>query len=79
MTLSGNVQEGTWSVNVRTEAADEGGYRSTIHVQHSWPDGGFEHTFRHAKKFSTEREAVLEGLRQGMAWIDLKMARTISV
>ncbi|MEI6001937.1 hypothetical protein H3V53_33805 [Paraburkholderia bengalensis] len=77
MTLSGNVQEGTWSVNVQTEEADDGGYRATVHVQHSSPEGDFEHTFRHARKFSTEREAVLEGLREGMCWIGLKMTRTI--
>ena len=79
MTLSGNVQEGAWSVNVQTEPADEGGYQSTIHVTHSSPNGDFEHTFRQHKKFNTEREAVLEGLREGMTWIGLKIARTISM
>ncbi|MBN3752235.1 hypothetical protein G3N95_04740 [Paraburkholderia sp. Tr-20389] len=79
MTLSGNVQEGEWSVNVQTEEAEDGGYRSTIHVRHWSPDGDFERTFRQGKKCSTERDAVLEGLREGMMWIGLKMARTIKV
>jgi hypothetical protein len=79
MTLSGNVQDGAWSVNVQTRAADEGGYQSTIHVRHSSTEGDFEHTFCQGKVFNTEREAVLEGLREGMTWIGLKMARTIKI
>ncbi|OUL95624.1 hypothetical protein CA603_07310 [Paraburkholderia hospita] len=66
-------------MNVQTEAAGEGGYLSTIHVKHSSPEGDFEHTFRHGRKFSTEREAVLDGLREGMIWIGLTIARTIDV
>ncbi|SEK10882.1 hypothetical protein [Paraburkholderia diazotrophica] len=79
MTLSGNVHQQTWSVNVQTEAVGEGGFRPTINVRHSSPHGDFKHTFRHGGIFSTEREAVLAGLREGMTWIELKMARTISV
>ena len=79
MTLSGNVQEAEWSVNVQTEPVEDGGYRSTIQVRQSSPEGDFEHTFQHGKKFSTERDAVLDGLREGMTWIGLKMARTIKV
>jgi hypothetical protein len=78
MTLSGNVQEGAWSVNVQTEPAEDGGYRSRIHVRHSSPEGDFEHAFQ-GKKFNTERDAVLDGLREGMTWIGLKMARTIKM
>jgi hypothetical protein len=79
MTLSGNVQEGAWSVNVQTEPAEGGGYRSSIHVRHSSPEGDFEHAFRQGKKFNTERDAVLDALREGMTWIELKMARTIKM
>ncbi len=79
MTLSANVRQGSWSVNVRTEAAQEGGYQSTILVTHASPDGDFEHTFHHATVFGSEREAVLEGLREGMTWIALKTTRTIAV
>lgn len=79
MTMSGNVQDGAWSVTVQTEPGETGGYQSRIHVRHSSPDGDFEHTFCHAKKFNTERDAVLDGLREGMTWIGLKMARTIKM
>ncbi len=79
MTLSGNVQEKAWSVNVQTEPVEDGGYRSTIQVQHSSPEGDFERTFLQGKKFGTERDAVLDALREGMTWIELKMARTIRV
>lgn len=79
MTLSGHVQEGAWVVDVQTTAVDEGGYRASVHVQHSTPAGVFQHTFQQARKFGTEREAVLDGLREGMTWIELKMARTIHV
>ena len=79
MALSGNVQEGGWSVSVQTEPAEDGGYQSTIQVRHASPEGDFEHSFRHGKKFSTERDAVLDGLREGMTWIGLKMERTIKM
>jgi hypothetical protein len=79
MVLLGNVQQGDWSVNVETEAAEDGGYQSTIKVRHSAAEGDFEHTFRHGKRFSTERDAMVDGLREGMTWIGLKMARTIKM
>jgi hypothetical protein len=79
MTLSANVHQGTWSVDVQTDADQDGKHRATIHVRHTSPDGDFEHTFHHAKVFVTEREAVLEGLREGMTWIALKFTRTIAV
>jgi hypothetical protein len=79
MTLSANVQQGTWSVSVQTEPAPQGGFQSTIHVKHSSPEGDFERTFHHARVFAVEREAVLEGLREGMTWIALKTTRTIGV
>lgn len=79
MSISANVHEGSWSVSVQTDAAEQGGYRSTVHVTHTSPGGGFEHSFHHAKLFDSEREAVLEGLREGMTWIALKTNRTIAV
>jgi hypothetical protein len=79
MTLSGNVQQGSWSVSVQTDAAQGGGYQAVIHVKHTSPDGDFDHTFRHARTFATEREAMLEGLREGMTWIVLKTTRTIGI
>jgi hypothetical protein len=79
MTISANAQQGTWSVSVQTEEAQEGGYQATIHVKHESPDGDFERSFLQSEVFAVEREAVLEGLREGMTWIALKTTRTIGV
>ncbi|MBC8746653.1 MULTISPECIES: hypothetical protein [Paraburkholderia] len=79
MTLSANAQEGSWSVSVETHEAQEGGFQATIHVRHASPDGDFERTFHQSRVFAVEREAVLEGLREGMTWIALKKTRTIGV
>jgi hypothetical protein len=79
MAMTGSVQDGAWSVSVQAEPAETGGYQSTIHVRHSSPDGNFEHTFRHGRKCNSERDAVLDGLREGTTWIGLKMARTIKM
>lgn len=79
MTISANAQQGTWSVSVQTEQVQEGGFQATIHVKHESPNGDFERTFRQARVFAVEREAVLEGLREGMTWISLKTTRTIGV
>ncbi|MGF6612373.1 hypothetical protein OKW45_007361 [Paraburkholderia sp. WSM4175] len=79
MTISANAQEGTWSVSVETQQAKEGGFQSTIHVKHVSPEGDFERTFHQLQAFAVEREAVLEGLREGMTWIALKTTRTIGV
>ncbi|MGF6970023.1 hypothetical protein OKW43_007118 [Paraburkholderia sp. WC7.3g] len=79
MTLSANAQEGSWSVSVETQEAQEGGFQATIHVRHASPDGDFERTFHQSRVFAVEREAVLEGLREGMTWIALKTTRTIGV
>lgn len=78
MTISGNVSEADWSVS--TEVSETtGGYGSRIHVSHRTPEGVFTHQFKHSRTFATEREAVLEGLREGMVWIELKQAKTIHV
>ncbi|MBB5467602.1 hypothetical protein HDG32_003725 [Paraburkholderia sp. CI2] len=79
MAISANAQEGTWSVSVETREAQEGGFLSTIHVKHVSPEGDFERTFHQSRVFAVEREAVLEGLREGMTWIALKTTRTIGV
>ncbi|MBB5423438.1 hypothetical protein HDG40_001582 [Paraburkholderia sp. JPY158] len=79
MAISANAQQGTWSVSVHTEETQEGGFRATIHVKHVSPEGDFERTFQQSQVFAVEREAVLEGLREGMTWIALKTTRTIGV
>lgn len=91
MTILGNVHEGHWSVAVETAPAPGGapgahgadgshGYVCEICVTHERAgDKLFEHRFRHARTFASEREAVLEGLREGMTWIELKMANAFDM
>lgn len=76
MTVSGKVSGRGWSVSAEVEPVS-GGFVCTIHVDHSDPKGKFEHKFKHFRVFETEREAVLEGLREGMVWIEQKMAHSI--
>jgi hypothetical protein len=78
MTISGTVSEADWSVCTEVNETD-GGYDCRIRVSHRTPDGVFTHEFKHSRIFSTEREAVLEGLREGMVWIELKQAKTFHV
>jgi len=79
MGLKGNISEGSWNVVVETTAAS-GGYRCTVHVTHELPGReAFRHAFTHHRTFSTEREAVLEGLREGMTWIELKRTNAFDV
>lgn len=79
MALSGSIHEGEWSVRVATSRANEDGYSCTIHVSQVSPTCNFEHDFLASRNSPTEREAVLEGLREGMTWIELKRARIINV
>jgi hypothetical protein len=56
------------------------GYVCEICVTHERAgDKLFEHRFRHARTFVSERDAVLEGLREGMTWIELKMAKAFDM
>ncbi len=79
MTLSGNVHEGDWVVSVETSVMPDGRYASAIHLTHSSSEGSFDRSFQHSRTFITEREAVLEGLREGMTWIELKRSGTLRV
>jgi hypothetical protein len=77
MRLLGNVTGDGWSVTAETFAAATASYGCEVHVRHDGSDGDFKHSFRHWKTFSTEREAVLDGLHEGLVWIDLKQSGTI--
>jgi hypothetical protein len=77
MTVSGKICERDWSVSVDLVRKPEG-FVPAIHVVHIAPDETFEYRFNHHKAFRTEREAVLEGLREGMNWIGQKMANAFS-
>ncbi|QCP49885.1 UDP-glucose 4-epimerase [Trinickia violacea] len=76
MTMSGKVGEGDWSVSAEVKPV-AGGFVCTVHVDHDDPKGKFEHQFKHHTVFATERDAVLEGLREGMVWIEQKRAHSI--
>ncbi|HEX8029758.1 MAG TPA: hypothetical protein VF491_14900 [Vicinamibacterales bacterium] len=78
MTISGNVGGRDWSVVAITHRT-AGGFDCSIQLSHHTPEGVFKHEFMHSSIFPTEREAVLAGLREGMEWVGLKMANTLSV
>lgn len=78
MTLSGTVVERHWTVSADT-APVPGGFVCTIRVSHDGAGGCFEHAFKHFKTFRSEREAVLDGLREGMLWIEQKRSKTFSM
>ncbi|KVZ04400.1 hypothetical protein [Burkholderia ubonensis] len=80
MTLSGNIREDDWSVEVETRPdAAGGGFRCRVQVEHGVGAGRFHHAFEHIESYPTEREAVLAGLRAGMTWIELKRSQTFNV
>lgn len=79
MTLSGNVREGDWTVEVETRTDDTGRFRCRVRVEHGGDAGRFQHAFEHSRSYPTEREAVIEGLRAGMTWIELKVSQVINV
>ncbi len=78
MTLSGSITEKHWQVAVETSPV-AGGFSCHIRVSHDGENGAFERDFEHCKWFNTEREAVLDGLREGMIWVERKLSKTISV
>lgn len=80
MTLKGSISEGHWNVAVETTPAPGGGYRCTVHVTHERrAHDTFSHTFTHHRTFATEHDAVIEGLRDGMTWIELKRTNAFDV
>jgi hypothetical protein len=78
MNLSGKISEGTGKWAVAAESRDVAeGFRCLISTTIFTPEGNFTHEFKDSRTFCTEQEAVLQGLREGMVWIDLKISRTI--
>ncbi|WP_438392392.1 UDP-glucose 4-epimerase [Caballeronia sp. DA-9] len=76
MTLKGQVSGEGWSVSVDTVTIADG-FSCDVQVEHGGASGEFKHRFRHWQTFKSEREAVLDGLREGMVWLALKQAQTI--
>ena len=77
MALTGQVTGDGWTVSTETFPVD-GGFCCEVYVGHGGALGGeFKHQFRHSEIFATECETVLDGLREGMVWIQLKRSETI--
>ncbi|MGC2966608.1 hypothetical protein [Paraburkholderia aspalathi] len=76
MNLSGRVDGDGWSV---TACARESGteFGCLIGTSVAAPDGVVVRVFTHDRNFSTPQEAVLDGLKQGMSWVDLTTSNTI--
>jgi hypothetical protein len=73
MTLRGTVDAGTWIVEAMTAPSPQGGFTCNISIMPGSPEQlPFSHAFAHHRTFDTEAAAVLDGLREGMLWIDLK-------
>ena len=79
MSLNGVVNDADWTVTCNTTQTAEG-VECWIGVEQRNVEGGrFVHRFQHAHTCASEREAMLSGLREGMAWIHLRAAKTIDV
>ncbi len=78
MALSGSVSEHDWTVSAKTRPVP-GGFECRIRVEHAGAGTPFAYEFRHHKTFASEREGVLDGLREGMLWIEHKVAKTFNV
>jgi hypothetical protein len=76
MALRGTVNSGKWTVDAITSPAPQGGFTCQISISQSAPEPEFGHAFSHCGIFDTEETAVLDGLREGIAWIELKNQHT---
>ncbi|WP_244813919.1 hypothetical protein [Caballeronia sp. Lep1P3] len=80
--IESNQTEGgrsDWTVTCTTAQGPQG-FVCSIGVEHRNVEGGrFVHRFCHACTLDSERDAVIAGLREGIAWIGLEAARTIAV
>jgi hypothetical protein len=79
VTLKGTVDAGTWVVEAVTAPAPQGGFGCHVSIRQGTPEQPFGHAFSHHRTFDTEAAAVLDGLREGMVWIDLKSRHTFDV
>lgn len=79
MTLRGTVDSGKWIVEAMTSPAAQGGFACRISITQSAPEAEFGHAFAHHRTFETEEAAVLDGLRAGMMWIELKTSHVFGI
>jgi hypothetical protein len=73
VTLNGHIDTTGWSVDAHTSPASEGVFSCEIVVSHGEAPQQATHAFTHHLTFESERDALLEGLREGMVWVDLKL------
>ncbi|WP_116137711.1 UDP-glucose 4-epimerase [Trinickia diaoshuihuensis] len=74
MALSGSIEGPGWHVSAHTASVPDG-FACTVRVAHGNGCSEFRHEFKHAGRHTVEREALLAALREGMMWIDHKMAQ----
>jgi hypothetical protein len=79
MTLKGTVDSGTWTVEAITAPIPDGGFACHVSIRQGTPEQPFTHAFAHHRVFDSEAAAVLDGLREGILWIDLKGRHTFQV
>ncbi|WP_233870417.1 hypothetical protein [Paraburkholderia adhaesiva] len=75
MSLKGTINGATWTVIAETVPAPLGGYGCNIHVSYAPPEAEFTREFTHHSTFESETAAVIEGLREGALWVELKTRR----
>jgi hypothetical protein len=79
MALSGTINADTWTVGAETVPAPQGGYGCRIRVSHTSPTTQFSRECAHHCTFENEATAVLEGLREGVTWVELKTRHAFHV
>jgi hypothetical protein len=77
--MRGTVDSGKWIVEAVTRPAAQGGFTCQISITQSAPEPEFGHAFAHCRRFETEEAAVLDGLRAGIVWIELKRGHVFNV
>lgn len=79
MTLRATIDSGKWIVEAMTSPAQGGGYTCQISITQSAPEQEFGRCYARHQVFETEAGAVLDGLRAGMKWIELRDAGVFQV
>jgi hypothetical protein len=73
--MNGTISADTSTVTAGTVPAPQGGYGCPGHVSYAPREVQFTREFPHQSTFESETAAVLEGLREGVLWVELKTRR----
>lgn len=79
MTVTGVVSSEFGTVEAETMLSAHGKYLCRIKVIQGAAEQGHSHSFSHHRIFDSERDAVLDGLHEGMVWLDLKLNHVFRV